>query len=996
MSFPIKAILGITIIKVVVFIFSFGNIPFLLKTLNTNELNTDTNITVFSLLPGDAHGSAITTVRQWLGSKAFIELILFAAFLFAIGNKRVKRIHRLQETSHRIAKGELGFQIDDTEMDDVGAIATAFDKMSTQSKELNANLQLQNNRLKTSDQFKDDFLVNVVHELNTPVNEIIEASEALGDAIAREKTGLVQSSFDQVSAAAKHLLNIIDKTITFSHERHKSLHHNWKNISINEYFDALVKRFEYVAKAHDVKLKCQIETSVNLRSNLGLLDQVFTNIFASVIKSTNKADATLHVNVVEPKLLVITIANSENSLPQELDSQTFARFDSGLAGDSATLAGSELSLAIVKEALILLAGDIYIETSADNGNRVTVLLPLHDAVSRFDLLHLWRQTNDNAINPGVIDDTKPTTGVIQPPVVTVSSVDSEKKNHGINETLTKRLNNDKTTILVVDDDAINREALRANLQHQFNIIEADSGHSCLQLLSENRVDITLLDLMMPGMSGFDVLQHLRNKQINTANPIIVLSAKDQPEDIVGAYKLGAVDYVTKPFHPEILRARILIHVQLKQINEALRHEQEYIRNVFDSSMDMIISIDQHRNIITFNRAAEKTLGYTANEVYGQSIAIFYVDPSEARVVFDSVERDGQFIGEVINRRKNNTTFFAMLSSTTLYDNNVNVIGSVITARDITEQKKLETMRKEKEQALRYSEEMATINSELNAANEKLNKALDDMKKAKNVLVQNDAMASLGQLVAEVVHEINNPCNFIYQNIAPLKNSIEDIDNILEKIKNLDLADENSKAIQEIINDADYEFIKDDLGDIISTFTDGCERIINILVDLRKFSKDGDSKMKLNDINACIKSTTNLMRNTLTKRNIKCTFTSGIIPKVLSDSQQLNQVVLNLIVNGMHAMESDGTIEIVTYKKEKNVCISIKDSGCGIPEKIRDKIFEPFFTTKVVGEGTGLGLSISHGIIQQMNGDLTFTSIIDEGTEFIISLPIAGETLKVDA
>jgi two-component system NtrC family sensor kinase len=272
--------------------------------------------------------------------------------------------------------------------------------------------------------------------------------------------------------------------------------------------------------------------------------------------------------------------------------------------------------------------------------------------------------------------------------------------------------------------------------------------------------------------------------------------------------------------------------------------------------------------------------------------------------------------------------------------------------------------------------------ELEAANRKL---IETQKK----LVHSAKMISLGELVAGVAHELNNPISFIYSNMSYLRDySAKLID--LVRIASIEPTTLEKKKL-----DVEFEYIVNDLPKLISSCEEGARRTRDIVLGLRNFSRIDESQIKEVDIRESIDTTLNLLQGEL-KNRIEIKKDYEPIPMIKCFASQLSQVFVNLLSNAIQAIPGTGTIWIhVNLLKEKEnwVQISIQDSGNGISSENLDKIFDPFFTTKGVGQGTGLGLSITYGIIQKHGGDIQVKSQLQVGTEFIIQLPIEPKLNK---
>ncbi|MBW4492388.1 MAG: PAS domain S-box protein [Oscillatoria princeps RMCB-10] len=286
--------------------------------------------------------------------------------------------------------------------------------------------------------------------------------------------------------------------------------------------------------------------------------------------------------------------------------------------------------------------------------------------------------------------------------------------------------------------------------------------------------------------------------------------------------------------------------------------------------------------------------------------------------------------------------------------------------------------------------------------QQLQQAMSALQQTQAQLIQTEKMSSLGQMVAGVAHEINNPVSFIYGNVDPAMQYIQDLLGLIDLYQD---RSPSSPEIDEEIDAIDLEFIKEDLPKLLYSMKVGAERIRQIVLSLRNFSRLDEAQMKAVDLHEGIDSTLLILQNRLKAKGasaeIKVIKEYGQLPPVDCFAGQLNQVFMNILANAIDALEEPRTapagaaggkepvIRIRTGTPEpKRVEIRIADSGPGMKLEVRSRVFDPFFTTKPVGAGTGLGLSISYQIVvEKHGGQLKCFSETGKGTEFVIELPV---------
>jgi len=309
-----------------------------------------------------------------------------------------------------------------------------------------------------------------------------------------------------------------------------------------------------------------------------------------------------------------------------------------------------------------------------------------------------------------------------------------------------------------------------------------------------------------------------------------------------------------------------------------------------------------------------------------------------------------------------------------------------------------------QQLAEQNKQLQRVNQELEKANQELNKKYDELKQAQLTIIQTEKMATLGNLVAGVAHEINNPVGFISGNLDYATEYIQYLIDLLELYQQG--IDWNSQTTQHKIEEIELDYLLTDLPGLIDSMKEGTKRIAEISKSMRTFSRDDTIAKVAFNVHDGIDSTLLILRHRLKanekRPEIEIVKNYGQLPPVYCYPGQLNQVFMNLIANAIDALEESNsgknfeeikaapnqiTITTEIDSKKQQAIIRIRDNGMGMSEEVKNQIFVHLFTTKEVGKGTGLGLSISRQIVEEKHGGkISFTSELGKGTEFAISLP----------
>lgn len=404
-----------------------------------------------------------------------------------------------------------------------------------------------------------------------------------------------------------------------------------------------------------------------------------------------------------------------------------------------------------------------------------------------------------------------------------------------------------------------------------------------------------------------------------------------------------------------------------------------------------------------NARMAQMLGYTIEEMMGHQVTDFMFEED----VPDYLEKMSKgFKGvptpyERRYRRKNGEMLWALVAATGIHDEEGNFIGGFGMVTNITEKRRAE----EDLRSLNEELEARVIErtQELQESHVELKQAYQELKLAHASLLQQEKMASIGQLASGIAHEINTPTQYVNNNISFLSESLEDLlsglraslDAILA-MQSGTMTAESQADLQRLLEEIDYDYMKEEIPRALEEAAEGMRRIANIVVAMKEFSHPSGKNLEPVELEKLIQNTIEITRNSwkMVAELIVEPPTRPLVVNGLRD--ELGQVMLNLIINAVDAIgearregEALGRIRIQTRAVGEWAEIVVEDTGCGIPQELQSKIFEPFFTTKGVGRGSGQGLAIAYHIIKDKHGgELRVDSSQDRGSTFTIRLPLA--------
>ncbi|MBN1602428.1 MAG: response regulator [Chitinispirillaceae bacterium] len=489
------------------------------------------------------------------------------------------------------------------------------------------------------------------------------------------------------------------------------------------------------------------------------------------------------------------------------------------------------------------------------------------------------------------------------------------------------------TVLIVDDNPQTAEFIRCLLlEDGFNSVVALTGRDALQIAREQRIDIVVLDVVMPDMNGIEVAANIKTLAASLFLPIIMVSALCTAEDKVAGLKY-ADDYLTKPFFGDELIARVKSLLRIRRLHIQLSQSKLRYECLYENIPHFYLSIDPDRKINECNRSFREIFRSCKPEIIGKDILSFFVEEDQP------ILKDFLTSLENSKRSSSHERIFTLLvpqhNHPVFVKLNAVYMGAessglsiVVAMEDVTRQMGLQ----------------------------------EEKKIARKQLYRSARLASIGTLASGVAHEMNNPLTAILGFSSALLDRVEHD----EKID-----DEELDQYLRIIN---VEALR-------------CRDIVE---NLSRFAREADTTQTHFSLTNCINDAIQLVRSKASRANISIVNEIKEVIEVYADQNKLEQVFVNILSNSVEFCQQGAAVRIfasVPVDYTKGFTIKILDNGPGIKQEILPIVFDPFFTTKTVGNGTGMGLAICHKIMEENNGTIDITSEEGAGTSVILNFTV---------
>ena len=726
---------------------------------------------------------------------------------------------------------------------------------------LSSELRVMNLELSEAARLRDDFVSNVSHELRTPVHGIVGLAEGMSE--DPQMPEVFAHRMQQVMASGVRLRTLVDALLDFAKRGADELRFEKVPVDLAAVVAECIQEFPGRQLRASVPVHWKLEAVPSIDADQTRIKRLVHALLGNAVKFVENGSITLTLTRTAQGA-ELRITDTGPGLPAVVRKHLFEPFIQGERSDARTHGGAGLGLALAKKVVAIHGGSIELTDGPQGGTRVTILLPFAAAKSS-----VCAESEGTRVGALALSDAEPS-ATLSPPSFGEISLASP-----LSDALTALSSAPSGgRILVVDDEPINREVLRQQLSTiGYEVAEAAGGRQALDALVNGLApDLILLDVMMPEMSGYDVLEEIRKTSAESALPVVLLTAKNREQDVVRGFSLGASDYITKPFSKAELLARVGHHLRLVLM---LRHLGEQLL------------------------AHEK------------------------------------LVGTIENLR-----------------------------------------------ALRVRE-----TGELRQLRLEVARVREDVKTLRGHLLQGEKLAALGQLVAGVAHELNNPISYIGQAQESLHEFFETLSRRLER-------GDDAKALAGVKQDATGML---ELAGYVGT---GATRIRDICSALRNFARTDMELTDDVDLADLAGEAMVMLKKRLTRHTVRVA-TEGA-PRIRCHRSHVGQVIVNFLSNAGDELDAcvaerghafDGQILLSAtpvHRGRDGVLIAIEDSGRGVPVELREKIFESFFTTKPAGKGTGLGLAICTEIARDHEGTVHVgVSTLLGGASFELWIPLDG-------
>ncbi len=516
--------------------------------------------------------AAIVSIRNQgiLIGSILISISLFIVFF--LSRKVIDPLLILKRAADEFGRGNLEKRVPVSSKDEIGELSLTFNKMALDLSSSLTELERKNQELEKLDKLKDEFLSNTSHELKTPLNGIIGIADSMIDGATGKLQKESIKNLRMISDSGKRLSNLVNDILDFSKLKNHEIAIQKKPIDIKSLANMVLLLSRHLLNGKEIELVNSIPE--NLPAILGddnRLQQILLNLIGNAIKFTNSGKVDISAEQNNEKELTIIISDTGIGIPKEKFDSIFQSFEQVDASISREYGGTGLGLSITKTLIELHDGKIWLESEVDKGSKFLFTIPVSNEKAQVEA------NADSQIVPLAVNIAYPEASSNE------RVIDKSRSN---------------IKILVVDDEPVNVQVLENHLSlADYSVLKAQNGDDALAILEKEEINLILLDIMMPRLSGYEVCKIVRKTHSSGHLPIIMLTAKNLVSDLVYGFECGANDYLAKPFQKEELLTRIKTHIQISTLNKSYERfvPHDYLQFL---SKESIIDVSLGDNVAT--------------------------------------------------------------------------------------------------------------------------------------------------------------------------------------------------------------------------------------------------------------------------------------------------------------------------------------------------------------------------------------------------------------
>ena len=527
---------------------------------------------LFLQVPNEKAFANIITIRNKGITVGLILISLSLLIVYFLSKKVIAPLLILKRAADEFGRGDLEKRVPVASSDEIGELSLTFNKMALDLSSSLTELERKNQELEKLDKLKDEFLSNTSHELKTPLNGIIGIADSMIDGATGKLQKESVKNLRMISDSGRRLSNLVNDILDFSKLKNHEIAIQKKPIDIKSLADMVLLLSRHLLNGKNIELINRIpENTPAILGDDNRLQQILLNLIGNAIKFTEMGKVEVYAKVNNEEELTIVISDTGIGIPSDKFDSIFHSFEQVDASISREYGGTGLGLSITKTLIELHEGRIWVESEVDKGSQFYFTIPISE-------------------------DKPVTTTTTSAPLISLA-VTPEYADESFDSRIVDESHRN-IKILVVDDEPVNVQVLENHLSlADYTVFKAQNGDEALAILEKEEINLILLDIMMPRLSGYEVCKIVRRKHTSGNLPIIMLTAKNLVSDLVYGFECGSNDYLAKPFQKEELLTRIKTHIQISTLNKSYERfvPHDYLQFL---SKESIIDVNLGDNVAT--------------------------------------------------------------------------------------------------------------------------------------------------------------------------------------------------------------------------------------------------------------------------------------------------------------------------------------------------------------------------------------------------------------